>query len=171
MNIKTDSVNDILCHYGITPGTAREYINGIIAHSYRSEREALIKQRNAYDQLSKALVEKADKLLDELESADKSLAEIIATIKDKTREDKNYNAKGLEQRKKTYLLRRNAANAELDKVIKEVVEIRNKMWKEIGYTFAEYAAKGDPDFDINHELRRIDNRRNLLLRIRRPLNE
>ena len=32
MDIRTDSVNDILCHYGIIPGTGREYINGIIAH-------------------------------------------------------------------------------------------------------------------------------------------
>lgn len=32
MDIRTDSVNDILCHYGITPGTGRDYINGIITH-------------------------------------------------------------------------------------------------------------------------------------------
>ena len=148
-----------------------DYNSGVLMHNYRSEREALMKQRDAYDQLSRALVDKANKLLDELESADKSVAEISATIKDKTRKDKNYNTSGLLQRQKTYLTRRATASAELDKVIKEVAEIRKKMWNEIGYTFAEYAAKGDPDFDINRELRRIENRRKLLLNLRSAPHE
>ena len=162
-------MNDWLDYKG--SGSARAYDSAILMHNYRSEREALIKQRNAYDQLSKALVDKADKLLDELESADKSVAEVSATMKDKTRKDKNYNTSGLLQRQKTYLTRRATASAELDKVIKEVAEIRKKMWNEIGYTFAEYAAKGDPDFDINRELRRIENRRKLLLNLRRAPHE
>ena len=123
-----------------------------------------MKQRDAYDRLSKALVEKANKLLDELESADKSVADISATIRDNTRKDKNYNANGLLQRKKTYLIRRATINAELDKTIKEVEEIRNKMWKEIGYTGFEVLTGGDPDFSIDLELRRINHRRNLLLK-------
>ena len=156
-------MNDWLDYKG--SGSSRAYAaNDVISHDYRSEREALVKQRDAYDRLSKELVAKADKLLDELESADKSVAEISATIKDKTRKDKNYNTSGLLQRQKTYLTRRATASAELDKVIKEVAEIRKKMWNEIGYTFVEYAANGDPDFDINRELRRIEHRRKLLLR-------
>ena len=150
-------------------GSSRAYMDDTISHDYRSEREALIKQRQAYDRLSKSLVAKAHKLLDELESADKSVAEISTTIKDKTRKDKNYNTSGLLQRKKTYLTRRATLNTELDNVIKEVEEIRKKMWNEIGYTFAEYAANGDPDLDINLELRRINHRRNLLLKSKHDL--
>ena len=136
-----------------------------ISHDYRSEREALIKQRDAYDRQSKALVAKADKLLNELESADKSVADISATIRDNTRKDRNYNTNGLLQRKKTYLTRRATINAELDKTIKEVEEIRNKMRKEIGYTGLEVALTGgNPDFSIDLELRRINHRRNLLLK-------
>ena len=162
-------MNDWLDYKG--SGSSRAYNGDVLMHNYRSEREALIKQRDAYDRLSRALVAKADKLLEELETADKSVAEISATMKDKTRKDKNYNTSGLLQRQKTYLTRRATASAELDKVIKEVAEIRKKMWNEIGYTFAEYAANGDPDFDINRELRRIDNRRKLLLNLRRAPHE
>ena len=157
-------MNDWLDYKG--SGSSRAYAaNDFIAHSARSEKtEALMKQRDAYDRLSKALVEKANKLLDELESADKSVADISATIRDNTRKDKNYNANGLLQRKKTYLIRRATINAELDKTIKEVEEIRNKMWKEIGYTGFEVLTGGDPDFSIDLELRRINHRRNLLLK-------
>ena len=160
-------MNDWLNYKG--SGSSRAYMDDTISHDYRSEREALIKQRQAYDRLSKSLVAKAHKLLDELESADKSVAEISTTIKDKTRKDKNYNTSGLLQRKKTYLTRRATLNTELDNVIKEVEEIRKKMWNEIGYTFAEYAANGDPDLDINLELRRINHRRNLLLKSKHDL--
>ena len=160
-------MNDWLNYKG--SGSSRAYMDDTISHDYRSEREALIKQRQAYDRLSKSLVAKAHKLLDELESADKSVAEISTTIKDKTRKDKNYNTSGLLQRKKTYLTRRATLNTELDNVIKEVEEIRKKMWNEIGYTFAEYAANGDPDLDINLELRRISHRRNLLLKSKHDL--
>ena len=157
-------MNDWLDYKG--SGSSRAYAaNDFIGHSSRSEKtEALMKQRDAYDRLSKALVEKANKLLDELESADKSVADISATIRDNTRKDKNYNANGLLQRKKTYLIRRATINAELDKTIKEVEEIRNKMWKEIGYTGFEVLTGGDPDFSIDLELRRINHRRNLLLK-------
>ena len=160
-------MNDWLDYKG--SGSSRAYMDDTISHDYRSEREALIKQRQAYDRLSKSLVAKAHKLLDELESADKSVAEISTTIKDKTRKDKNYNTSGLLQRKKTYLTRRATANAELDKTIKEVEEIRNKMWKEIGYTGFEVLTGGDPDFSINLELRRINHRRNLLLKSKHDL--
>lgn len=155
-------MNDWLDYKG--SGSSRAYMGDTIIHERRVATEALMKQRNAYDQLSKALVDKANKLLDELESADKYVAEISATIRDKTREDKNYNTNGLLQRKKTYLVRRATANAELDKVIKEVEETRKKMRTEIGYTGFEVLTGGDPDFNIDLELRRINHRRNLLLK-------
>ena len=157
-------MNDWLDYKG--SGSSRAYAaNDFIAHGSRSEKtEALMKQRDAYDRLSKSLVAKANKLLDELESADKSVADIGATIRDNTRKDKNYNTNGLLQRKKTYLTRRATINAELDKTIKEVEEIRNKMWKETGYTGFEVLTGGDPDFSIDLELRRINHRRNLLLK-------
>ena len=155
-------MNDWLEYKG--SGSSRAYMGDTIIHERRVATEALMKQRNAYDQLSKALVDKANKLLDELESADKHVAEISATIRDKTREDKNYNANGLLQRKKTYLVRRATANAELDKVIKEVEETRKKMRTEIGYTGFEVLTGGDPDFNIDLELRRINHRRNLLIK-------
>ena len=158
-------MNDWLEYKG--SGSSRAYAaNDFIAHGPRSEKtEALIKQRDAYDRQSKALVAKADKLLNELESADKSVADISATIRDNTRKDRNYNTNGLLQRKKTYLTRRATINAELDKTIKEVEEIRNKMRKEIGYTGLEVALTGgNPDFSIDLELRRINHRRNLLLK-------
>ena len=155
-------MNDWLDYKG--SGSSRAYMGDTIIHGRRTATEDLMKQRNAYDQLSKALVDKANKLLNELESADKSVAEISATIKDKIREDKNYNTNGLLQRKKTYLVRRATANAELDKTIKEIEEIRNKMWKEIGYTGFEVLTGGDPDSSIDLALRRINHRRNLLLK-------
>ena len=163
-------MNDWLDYKG--SGSSRAYAaNDFIAHGSRSEKtEALMKQRDAYDRLSKSLVAKANKLLDELESADKSVANIGATIRDNTRKDKNYNTNGLLQRKKTYLTRRATINAELDKTIKEVEEIRNKMWKEIGYTGFEVLTGGDPDFSIDLELRRINSKRNRLLKGKYNLN-
>ena len=161
-------MNDWLDYKG--SGSSRAYMGDTIIHERRAATEALQKQRDAYDRQSKALVEKADKLLDELESADNSVAEISATIEDKIREDRNYNTKGLLQRKKTYLVRRATANAELDKTIKEIEEIRNKMWKEIGYTGFEVLAGGDPDSSIDLALRRINSKRNRLLRIKYNLN-
>ena len=164
-------MNDWLNYKG--SGSSRAYAaNDFIAHGSHSEKtEALIKQRDAYDRQSKALVAKADKLLNELESADKSVADIGATIRDNIRKDRNYNTNGLLQRKKTYLTRRATINAELDKTIKEVEEIRNKMWKEIGYTGLEVALTGgNPDFNIDLELRRINHRRNLLLKSKYNLN-
>ena len=156
-------MNDWLDYKG--SGSRRAYVNDTIAHNYRSEKSALLKQRDAYDRLSKSLIEKANKLLDELKSADNSVADISATIRDKTRENKNYNANGLLQRKKTYLIRRATINAELDKTIKEVEEIRKKMWNEVGYTGIELATTGgNPDFNIDLELRRINLRRDLLLK-------
>ena len=69
MDIKTDSVNDILCHYGIAPGTGREYINGIISHGLfgipteREKAEMEEKQRTAELRLYNS---KAEKLASDL---------------------------------------------------------------------------------------------------------
>ena len=68
MDIRTDSVNDILCHYGISPGAGREYINGIISHGLfgiptgKEKAEMEAKQRNADIRLLNAYKEKKEKL-------------------------------------------------------------------------------------------------------------
>lgn len=150
-------MNDWLDYKG--SGSSRAYIGDTIAHSVLEEvfnetnNVTLMKQRMAYIRLIESLLAKANKLLDELESADKSVAEINATIKDKTRKDKNYDVSGLLQRQKTYLTRRATINAELEKTIKEAGGTRNKMLTETRYGGIEYIT----------ELRRIDNRRKLLL--------
>ena len=60
MDIRTDSVDDVLCHYGITPGAGREYINGIITHGLfgipteREKAEMEEKQRIADARLQRA---------------------------------------------------------------------------------------------------------------------
>ena len=150
-------MNDWLEYKG--SGSSRAYMGDTIAHSVLkeifTEPDPLtrMKERTAYIRLMESLLTKANKLLDELESADKSVAEISATIKDKTRKDKNYDVNGLLQRKKTYLTRRATINAELDKTIKEAEETRNKMLTETGYGGMEYIT----------EIRHINNRRKLLL--------
>ena len=150
-------MNDWLEYKG--SGSSRAYMGDTIAHSVlekvfnETNNATLLKQRMAYIRLIESLLAKANKLLDELESADKSVAEINATIKDKTRNDKNYDVSGLLQRQKTYLTRRATINAELDKTIKEAGEIRKKMSTETRYGGIEYIT----------ELRHINNRRKLLL--------
>ena len=180
-------MNDWLDYKG--SGSSRAYMGDTIGHGFLREKidkgvkavgdvmnhqkkgYADARQKIAYEKLIYSLIEKAHKLLDELEAADTSVAEISATIKDKTQKDKNYNTNGLLQRKKTYLLRRATANTELDKTIKEISEICNKIWKEIGYSGLDYLVGNIPDSDIDRELRSIDHRRRLLLRTRRSLNE
>ena len=150
-------MNDWLDYKG--SGSSRACMDNTIAHSVLKEiftepgPATLMKERTAYIRLIESLLTKANKLLDELESADKSVAEISATIKDKIRKDKNYDASGLLQRKKTYLTRRATINAELDKTLKEAEETRNKMLTETRYGGMEYIT----------EIRHINNRRKLLL--------
>ena len=122
-----------------------------IAHKkdplYDNSQTALYKQREAYDRLSKALIERAYKQLDELKVVQESVTNIDDTIRQKTREDKNYNANGLLQRKKAYLVRRSAVNNELDKTINEIMDTRKKMMRECGYSPLEVmAVGGDPDW-------------------------
>ena len=106
MDIRTDSVDDILCHYGITPGTGREYINGIIAHGLfgtpteREKAEMEEKQRMAelrlYNSKAEKLTSDVKKLTDDIlthystaffklankqSAADKALAQLYAAQK------------------------------------------------------------------------------------------
>ena len=106
MDIRTDSVNDVLCHYGITPGTGRDYINGIIAHGLfgipteREKAEMEEKQRMAelrlYNSKAEKLTSDVKKLTDDIlthysteffeltnkqSAADKALAQLYAAQK------------------------------------------------------------------------------------------
>ena len=130
-------------------GSSRAYMGDTIAHKkgplYDNSQEALYKQREAYDRLSNALIEKAYKQLDELKAVQESVTKIDDTIRQKTNEDKNYNTNGLLQRKKAYLVRRSAVNSELDKTINEIMNTRKKMMRECGYSPLEVMAGGDPD--------------------------
>ena len=142
-------MNDWLDYKG--SGSSRAYMGDTIAHKkgplIDNSQEALYKQRKAYDELSKALIEKAYKKLDELKAVQESVTKIDDTIRQKTNEDKNYNANGLLQRKKAYLVRRSAVNNELDKTINEIMDTRKKMLRECGYAPLEVmAVGGDPDW-------------------------
>ena len=65
MNLRTDSVNDVLKHYGITPGTGKTYIAGMLAHKLlfttpaeTRKKEQYEKQRTAELRLYNAQAEK-----------------------------------------------------------------------------------------------------------------
>ena len=143
-------MNDWLDYKG--SGSSRAYMGDTIAHKkgplIDNSQEALYKQRKAYDELSKALIEKAYKKLDELKAVQESVTKIDDTIRQKTKEDKNYNANGLLQRKKAYLVRRSAVNNELDKTINEIMDTRKKMMRECGYSPLEVISSvgNDPDW-------------------------
>ena len=151
-------MNDWIDYKG--SGSARAYANDVIAHKSNAGTvidETLYKQREAYDKLSKALLDKAFKQLDELETVHESAMNISNTIRKKTKEDKNYNTNGLLQRMKTYLVKQSTINAELDKTINEITKTREKMWTEIGYTPLELLSNGtlNPDRSIESDLRHI----------------
>lgn len=106
MDIRTDSVNDVLCHYGITPGAGRDYINGIITHGLfgtpteREKAEMEEKQRMAelrlYNSKAEKLTSDVKKLTDDIlthystaffkltnkqSAVDKALAQLYAAQK------------------------------------------------------------------------------------------
>ena len=65
MDLRTDSVNDVLKHYGIPPGTGKTYIAGVLAHKLQfttptetRKKEQYEKQRKAELQLYNAKAEK-----------------------------------------------------------------------------------------------------------------
>ena len=160
-------MNDWLDYKG--SGSSRAYMGDTIAHKkgplVDNSQEALYKQRKAYDELSKALIEKAYKQLDELKAAQESVTKIDDAIRQKTKEDKNYNANGLLQRKKAYLVRRSAANNELDKTINEIMDTRKKMLRECGYAPLEVmAVGGDPDWSEKMKVNDIKFKQKMILK-------
>ena len=161
-------MNDWLNYIG--SGSSRAYMGDTIAHKkgplYDNSQEALLKQRKAYDELSKALIEKAYKKLDELKAVQESVTKIDDTIRQKTKEDKNYNANGLLQRKKAYLVRRSAVNNELDKTINEIMDTRKKMLRECGYSPLEVMSSvgNDPDWSVKMKVDDIKFKQKLFLK-------
>ena len=161
-------MNDWLEYKG--SGSSRAYMGDTIAHKkdplYDNSQEALYKQREAYDRLSKALIEQAYKQLDELKAVQESVTNIDDTIRQKTREDKNYNINGLLQRKKTYLVRRSAINNELDKTINEIMDTRKKMLRECGYAPLEVmmAPGSDPDWSVKMKVDNIKFKQKMILK-------
>ena len=161
-------MNDWLNYKG--SGSSRSYMGDTIAHKkgplYDNSQEALYKQREAYDELSKALIEKAYKKLDELKAVQESVTKIDDTIRQKTKEDKNYNANGLLQRKKAYLVRRSAVNNELDKTINEIMDTRKKMLRECGYAPLEVmmAPGSDPDWSVKMKVDNIKFKQKMILK-------
>ena len=160
-------MNDWLNYIG--SGSSRAYMGDTIAHKkgplYDNSQEALLKQREAYDRLSKALIDKAYKQLDELKAVQESVTKVDDTIRQKTNEDKNYNANGLLQRKKAYLVRRSAVNNELDKTINEIMDTRKKMLRECGYSPLEaMTAGGDPDWSVKMKVDDIKFKQKMILK-------
>lgn len=160
-------MNDWLEYKG--SGSSRAHMGDTIAHKkgplYDNSQTALYKQREAYDRLSKALIEKAYKQLDELKAVQESVTKIDDTIRQKTKEDKNYNANGLLQRKKAYLVRRSAVNNELDKTINEIMDTRKKMMRECGYAPLEVmAVGGDPDWLVKMKVEDIKSKQKMILK-------
>ena len=161
-------MNDWLDYKG--SGSSRAYMGDTIAHKkgplYDNSQEALYKQREAYDRLSKALIENAYKQLDELKAVQESVTKIDDTIRQKTKEDRNYNTNGLLQRKKAYLVRRSAVNNELDKTINEIMDTRKKMMRECGYSPLEVmsAPGNDPDWSEKMKVDDIKFKQKLILK-------
>ena len=160
-------MNDWLDYKG--SGSSRAYMGDTIAHKkgplYDNSQEALYKQREAYDRLSKALIENAYKQLDELKAVQESVTKIDDTIRQKTKEDKNYNANGLLQRKKAYLVRRSTVNNELNKTINEIMNTRKKMMSECGYSPLEVmAVGGDPDWHVKFDVNDIKFKQKMILK-------
>ena len=160
-------MNDWLDYKG--SGSSRAYMGETIAHKkgplYDNSQEDLLKQRKAYDELSNALIEKAYKKLDELKAVQESVTKIDDAIRQKTEEDKNYNANGLLQRKKTYLVRRSAINNELDKTITEIMDTRKKMLRECGYSPLEaMTSGGDPDWSVKMKVDDIKFKQKMILK-------
>ena len=49
MNLRTDSVNDVLKHYGITPGTGKTYIADMLAHKLQFTTPAETRKKEQYE--------------------------------------------------------------------------------------------------------------------------
>lgn len=93
-----------------------------------------IRQRDAYGRLVDALIEKANKELNELQKAHDNILKIKRMRRENKRTDKNYNPNGLLQRNETYRARKTAANTKLESTLREAYSVLDKMVSEIGYT-------------------------------------
>lgn len=54
MDLRTDSVNDVLKHYGILPGTGKTYIAGTLAHKLRFTTPAETRKKEQYEKQREA---------------------------------------------------------------------------------------------------------------------
>ena len=54
MDLRTDSVNDVLKHYGILPGTGKTYIAGMLAHKLQFTTPAETRKKEQYEKQRQA---------------------------------------------------------------------------------------------------------------------
>lgn len=70
MDLRTDSVNDVLKHYGIPPGTGKTYIAGVLAHKLQFTTPAETRKKEQYEKQRKAELQlynaKAEKLTSDI---------------------------------------------------------------------------------------------------------
>lgn len=70
MDLRTDSVNDVLKHYGIPPGTGRTYIAGMLAHKLQFTTPAETRKKEQYEKQRQAELRlynaKAEKLTSDI---------------------------------------------------------------------------------------------------------
>lgn len=70
MDLRTDSVNDVLKHYGILPGTGRTYIAGMLAHKLQFTTPAETRKKEQYEKQRQAELRlynaKAEKLTSDI---------------------------------------------------------------------------------------------------------
>lgn len=70
MDLRTDSVNDVLKHYGILPGTGKTYIAGMLAHKLQFTTPAETRKKEQYEKQRQAELRlynaKAEKLTSDI---------------------------------------------------------------------------------------------------------
>lgn len=70
MDLRTDSVNDVLKHYGISPGTGKTYIAGMLAHKLQFTTPAETRKKEQYEKQRQAELRlynaKAEKLTSDI---------------------------------------------------------------------------------------------------------
>ena len=70
MDLRSDSVNDVLKHYGISPGTGRTYIAGMLAHKLQFTTPAETQKKEQYEKQRRAELRlynvKAEKLTSDI---------------------------------------------------------------------------------------------------------
>lgn len=83
MDLRTDSVNDVLKHYGISPGTGKTYIAGMLAHKLQFTTPAETRKKEQYEKQRKAELQ----LYNAKASQEKQLAS-LKPDKDNTHENR-----------------------------------------------------------------------------------